>query len=468
MQTMVKVYAYERSVPKMWDLKIIDTDKPFYIAITEAMERDIKSGVLLPGDKLPSHRELAKIVGVNVATATRAYSEAEKRGLITGAIGSGTFIASNGNPLFTDTDSTSKEPDDSELIEMGRILPLYQVEPDMIPICKRALKQLSYFQHTPPQGLAAHRRVGAEWVSQFGICADENNMIVVPEARRTIDCILSSCFKPGDQIAIDFLAPPSIKTAVKRRGIKLVGVEADDKGMIPDELDTICAGHSVKGVYTSSCLQNPTNATMSNKRKEELSRVILKYDLMLIENDLYRFLYEGKGSPPLSSYVPQNSIYMSDTSKAFYAGLRIGFVVTPPKYYNRLCRAVAAFMPPPINAAIACECISGETASEIICLKREEIRKRAEVMAEMLKNYDYNYVPHSMFAWLKLPDRWSGTRLEEASRTNGIKIKTSNRFIVGDITLSDYVRISLSGATNITEFKKGLGILLDTLVSCKE
>ena len=47
----------------MWKLKIMDTNKSLYIALADALERDIRAGVLQPGDRLPSHRELAKAVG---------------------------------------------------------------------------------------------------------------------------------------------------------------------------------------------------------------------------------------------------------------------------------------------------------------------------------------------------------------------------------------------------------------------
>lgn len=44
----------------MWDLKIIDTDKSLYVAIADAIERDIRLGILKAGEKLPAQRELAK------------------------------------------------------------------------------------------------------------------------------------------------------------------------------------------------------------------------------------------------------------------------------------------------------------------------------------------------------------------------------------------------------------------------
>jgi len=448
----------------MWNLKIIDTDKSLYSAIADAIERDIKSGVLLSGEKLPTHRELAKIVGVNVTTATRAYNEAEKRGLITSIVGKGTFVTSDlgGNPPLINTNNGS-----GHLIEMGLVLPLYSVEPDIKPICKKALnnKQLnSFMQYTPPHGLASHRQTGARWVQQFGVCTTENNVIVTSGAQHAINCVLSGCFENGDRIAVDYLTYPGIKSAAKRCGIKLEGVLIDGEGIIPDELDALCKRHDIKGIYTSSCLQNPTNVNMSDRRKKELSCVIIKNELLLIEDDLYRFLCNDKSST-LTSLIPEKSIYIAGISKAFYAGLRIGFIVSPKQYYNKICQAIVdtIWMAPAINAEIACECINCGVANEIIRSKQEEIANRAGVMADVLKDYEYNYELYSMFAWLKLPNEWNSIKFEKAARENGINVIASDKFTVSNITLPNYVRISLSGAGSISEFEEGLGILLKTL-----
>src|SRR5690349_24750716 len=65
---------------------------PRYAAIAEALATDIRAGRLPPGARLPTHRDLAWRLGVTVGTVSRAYAEAERRGLIGGEIGRGTFV----------------------------------------------------------------------------------------------------------------------------------------------------------------------------------------------------------------------------------------------------------------------------------------------------------------------------------------------------------------------------------------
>ena len=65
---------------------------PKYIAITDALSDSIRRGDIKPGERLPTHRDLADRLGVTVATITRAYKEAISRGLISGEVGRGSFV----------------------------------------------------------------------------------------------------------------------------------------------------------------------------------------------------------------------------------------------------------------------------------------------------------------------------------------------------------------------------------------
>ena len=83
----------------MWTPNLSAFRGPRYLAIVSAMAEDVERGHLKAGDQLPTHRELANVLGVTTGTITRAYSEAAKRGLLVGETGRGTFVKAN---LFED------------------------------------------------------------------------------------------------------------------------------------------------------------------------------------------------------------------------------------------------------------------------------------------------------------------------------------------------------------------------------
>ncbi len=448
----------------MWNVKTINTDMPLYLAITDAIERDIRTGVLKPGEKMPTHRELGKIIGVNVSTITKAYKQAEKIGLITSTVGSGTFVSSD---LGLNSSLLNTEKANGELIEMGLTLPLYCAEPDLKDIILKVVNQSNvnmFMRYISPNGLQQHREIGAEWVRQYGITAGAENIIITAGAQHAILCILSSLFNQGDKIAVDCLTYPGVKTAAKRLGLRLAGIAIDDEGMIPQSLESACKNNEIKGIYTVSDMQNPTNAKMSESRLREIAEIIERYDLILIEDDLYRFLSDNPANT-LTSLIPDRSIYIGGLSKAFYTGLRISFVVSPKQYYSRISQAVVdtIWMASQLNAEIVCKCIETGIANKIIRLKRQELKKRAELFCEKMVDFTYSYSPYSMFVWLTLPKDWSSYEFEKTANSNGINIVTANKFVVGNIMPPNCIRVSLSGTESLAEFEKGLNILKNVL-----
>lgn len=447
----------------MWDLKIIDTNKSLYIAIADAIYRDIRLGILKAGEKLPPQRVLAKKIGVNVTTVTRAYKEAERRGLVVSVVGSGTYISSDlgYNPSLLDTGKENKK-----LIEMGLVWPLYSVEPDLKPIVEKVLHDNNlnkFMEYTPPQGLYRHRLAGSDWVGRFGVHTEPANIVITAGAQHALTCIFSSVFQPGDRIAVDCLTYPGVKTVAKLCGIQLEAVDMDEDGITPQGLAAVCNRCDVKGVYTVSTMQNPTNAFMSDQRRTSIVEVIKRNGLILVEDDLYRFLSEG--SYPLTQLIPEQSIYIAGISKAFFAGLRICFVSAPKKFCNLISQSVVdtVWMAPSLNAEIACECITTGVAEEIIALKKKELKRRASLLRSKLSGYSFRYIPDSMFVWLELPDYWNSNEFVKTANVNGINVISSDKFSVGGVTPPNCIRISLSGADNVKEFEKGLDILLRIL-----
>jgi DNA-binding transcriptional regulator YhcF (GntR family) len=75
-----------------WLPSTTDGSGPRYLQIVAALEHDIARGTLLPGTRLLPHRDMAERLKISVGTVSKAYDEAEKRGLISGEVGRGTFV----------------------------------------------------------------------------------------------------------------------------------------------------------------------------------------------------------------------------------------------------------------------------------------------------------------------------------------------------------------------------------------
>ena len=95
----------------LWVPKLGGQYGPIYLALAQAIEADIAAGRLRAGQRMPPQRTLADSLGVDLTTVTRAYREAQDRGLIEAVVGRGTFVKA-GSPGSLRGDSEPRSPVD--------------------------------------------------------------------------------------------------------------------------------------------------------------------------------------------------------------------------------------------------------------------------------------------------------------------------------------------------------------------
>ena len=66
--------------------------RPIYAQIIDGFREQIATGILQPGDKLPSVRELAQNLAINPNTIQRSYRQLESEGWIVTVPGKGCFV----------------------------------------------------------------------------------------------------------------------------------------------------------------------------------------------------------------------------------------------------------------------------------------------------------------------------------------------------------------------------------------
>jgi len=101
-----------------WNL---DSDRPIFVQIVERIEKQILSGKYLPGDKLPSVRDLAMEAAVNPNTMQKALSELERSGLVYAQRTSGRFITEDQNMINQLKKNLAKETIENFLLQMQDI-----------------------------------------------------------------------------------------------------------------------------------------------------------------------------------------------------------------------------------------------------------------------------------------------------------------------------------------------------------
>ena len=166
----------------IWSPQLEDGRNPRYIAIADAISRDITLGVLGPGARLPPHRELAYRLGVTPGTIGRAYSEAERRGLVVGEVGRGTFVTGR----LRDDASTSqlivREIGSQPVIDLGLNLSAVGGSERLLRATLLELTRHNdlspLLAYQPAGGMGEHRAAGADWIGRANVRASADRVIV--------------------------------------------------------------------------------------------------------------------------------------------------------------------------------------------------------------------------------------------------------------------------------------------------
>lgn len=447
----------------MWSPDLTEYQGPIYERIAAALERDIRSGALQHGTRLPTLKELAGTLGVTPGTINRAYELAQRRNLVEGEVGRGTFVrpqqghgATMAQPAPPSSSTTAPAPAAtlSDTIDLSIVKPNLQLQE---PYVRAALQELAQsgtltemLDYTPDGGLLRHRQAGAAWMRAGGLDAEAGQTVLTAGAQHGLWVAVHALTRPGDLICCESLCYPGIASVVLGLGRRLQGIAMDSDGMLPEQLAQQCAQEKPAMVICIATLQNPTTAIMPAHRRREIAQIAREHDLLLLDDDLYGFLAPDAVAP-LATFAPERTIYLTSLSKSVSSTIRLGYLHCPPEWLPRITSSVrtSIWMVSPLAAQIATALISGGQATEMAALQKQEAIARQQMARELLGQYEYCAQPTAFHIWLRLPARWpSGEHFAVLARGHQLLVPGGDAFSTNrDGEGRQHVRISLMAGT---------------------
>ena len=388
-----------------WKPTLERTGVPLYLSIANQLAADVSSGKLEPHARLPTHRDLAWDIGCTVGTVTRAYAEAERRGLIHGEVGRGSFVRppalpyaepivprSTANPTGDPRARIDAAPDDT--VDLAMNWTARVGEDDKL---RATLKQIaampdldSLLAFSGRSGLARHREAGATLLARRSRILpaterptiDPARVLVAAGTQHALMIALAALAAPGDAVLVEDLTYPGIVSLARLMRLRLKPIACDADGPKPEALESACRAGDARAFYIVPTQHNPTGRTISEPRRRALAAIIRQYDLPTVEDDIYGF-FPLDAPPPIAAFAPEQSIHLAGLSKMGAPGLRIGFLHAPQRLLSRLSAAMAAasWTAAPIMAEVAARWISDGTLDDILQRKREEAAGRQDLAA---------------------------------------------------------------------------------------
>ncbi|MGZ7443231.1 PLP-dependent aminotransferase family protein [Paenibacillus sp. TH7-28] len=449
--------------PMSWKPDRDALKRPLYRSLALLLEHDIINGFLAPGTKLPPQRELADFLDVNFTTITRAYKLCELKGLIYAVTGSGTFVSANAARSIT----ISKDKISNEIIDLGFVASFEQSNNIVAEAAKKVtekgyLEQL--LNYNDPTGIPHQKVAALNWMEDFGIHADKDNMAIASGALNALAITLLALFEPGNRIAVDMYTFSNFIEISKLYRIKLVPIPGDEHGMLPSELDNQCLQMDVHGVFLMPSCSNPTTVMIPDNRKRELAAVIRKHRLILIEDDIHAFLSAGimaDYGQPMFQLLPEQTVYICSTSKSICSGLRVAYIVFSEAFKEKIVKAIFNInvKTSSLDAEIITELILSGKASAITAKKKQLAESANRLFTEFFPQLPRTGHPLSFYRWLPISDDADGTHMENYFLKQGIRVYHSDRFLSGASRRDKYLRIALSSTNSLEELQRGLGIL---------
>ena len=425
---------------------------PIYQAIADAIGREIESGRLKPGSRLPTQRVLARQLGITLTTVTRAYVEAQRRGLLNGEVGRGTFV----RPTALEIEGPEHGVLDLSINALMPVPYMEELADRLAAVIPRSAggRVFSYQHHA---GARHNRAAGSAWIGWAGLEAPVDRVVVTAGGQHAILLALMTLAKPGDEILVEDLTYPGITDLASHLHLRLRTVGIDREGVMPESLEQACRTGTPTALYCMPSFQNPTAALMSETRRRAIAAVAIAHQLMVIEDDVYGFL--APELKPLSSFLPDHQFfYITSTSKSIAPGMRIGYLLAPASMIERIAVAVLRTVvnAPPAMAELATSLITEGVAGRIVEWKRKEIAARQDIVLRVLGGLSMQTQPASPHAWVTLPEPWRTDAFVARARHRGILLNSAESFAVGHETDVEAVRIALGPPSTRAALEEGL------------
>ncbi|WP_060481292.1 PLP-dependent aminotransferase family protein [Pseudomonas sp. NBRC 111119] len=447
----------------MWVPQLNESNQPMYLSIADALARDINSGVLNQGDRLPTLRELATTLNVTPGTISRAYNEAHRRRLVQGEVGRGTYVLSQGQLELPASNSAAPlNLGQSELLDLSIIKPYsetleYWLRGALVGMAKSTdfARALDY---APDGGHPAHREAGAQWLRHALPDAQWQQVVITAGAQHGLMVAMSALTHAGDLVLCEALCYPGIISVAHSLERRLRGIPMDDEGILPDALRELCLREKPAMLVCVATCQNPTAAIMSAARRAQIAALAEEFDFIILDDDIYGFLATDPSIKPLSAYAPDRSVYLTSLSKAIMPALRVGYLYSPPKLLSRLTSMVrsSVWMPSPLTAQLASNAITEGLDSKLVRIQRTQAAERQAIAREIFAGFQFKTQPYSYHLWLTLPEPWSADEFTLLARANGVLVLSGTQFQAERGGDNRCVRLVLMSPTSHDELRFAL------------
>lgn len=383
-----------------------------YRQLADKLLAQIEAGVWLPGQRLPSVRQLMAQEGRSLATVTAALQLLEQQGGVQAQPRSGFYVhpqwrARPPEPSRTRTGLTRQSP---QLSRLAAEVNLAAQWPDLVPLgaavvhddllpgqaLQQALAEVARWKrqdclrYALPPGRPELRRQIVRLMRDWACELTPEQVLITAGETDALDLALRTVTRPGDCVAVESPTYFGILQALEHLGLQALEIATDPRhGLDVDELMRVAQKRRLAAVVLTPNFHNPFGCCMPEAEKARLVAWAAQQQVPLIEDDVFGDLHFGpQRPPPCKAFDAEGWVLTcSSFSKTLAPGYRVGWCVPgrflEPMLRLQMARNLAA--PAPTQLAVA-EYLQGRAyGRHLAALRQRFAEQKPRLLAQIAR-----------------------------------------------------------------------------------
>jgi DNA-binding transcriptional MocR family regulator len=321
-----------------------------YEQLAEEFMRQIRAGILRPGERLPSVRKASAAHNVSPATVLQAFRLLEDRGAIQARPRSGHYVSARppepdaeprapsagGQPMWVEVEELYF--DLIEHLKHRTFIPMSSQypSPELLPLTKLASALSTAARRFHPQrihdvmpaGNAELKRLIARRFLESGCNIPPEEIVITAGSVEALSLCLRAVTRAGDVVAVSSPSPYIVLMMLERLGLKVIELPTHPReGVSLAALAEALEMHAVRACCLTTSFHDPLGSLMPDEKKRELIKLLAERAVPLIENDVNAELYFGAERPkPAKAFDrAKHVLHCGSFSKCLAPGYRVGW-----------------------------------------------------------------------------------------------------------------------------------------------